>query len=130
MATRGRKPKPTKLHVIAGTYRADRHSARAGEPESTDTPKRPPKLTKREALLWEERIETASWLGVHDSEKAIAWVFMTVRLEKAKFDVQASTLAQWRALGSELGFDPAARARLGGVSDGGSDDPADKFFDD
>ena len=128
MATRGRKPKPTKLHVIDGTYRADRHAVRAGEPESTDTPKRPAKLTKREALLWKERIETASWLGVHDSEKAAAWVFMTVRLEKAKFDVQASTFAQWRALGSELGFDPSSRARLGGFTDGGSAYPPDEFF--
>lgn len=130
MATRGKKPKPTKLHVVDGTYRSDRHANRDGEPESPDAPVRPAKLTKREGEIWDDMVATAHWLGVHDTSKAHAWTCMTARLEKTKYDAQASIFAQWRVLGSELGFDIGARTRLGGLSGPKVKNNFDKFFDD
>lgn len=135
MAARGPKAKPTHLHVIEGTINATRHADRADEPVSTGHPSRPKKLNKRQTELWDEFIDTAFWLGVHDGPKAHMWCCLQAEFERAPAKMIAGRIAQLRALGSELGLDPASRTRLGGPQRGtkedkDAEDTAAKYFDD
>jgi len=114
MATRGRKPKPVELHVVGGTLNATRHAAALAAPDAGGSPVRPAKLKKREAELWDQYIETAFWLSSHDSAKAHQWCVLFAQWEKKPSEMTAAYFGQLRYLGSELGLDPASRARLGG----------------
>lgn len=144
MAPRGRKRKPPLLHIVKGTYRKDRHGP---APETEEPlPEReslwpaPKYLKKREAALYRELMKVAWWLGDADSYKAAMWCKLEIEHRNAttKSPMIAGRLAQLRALGSELGLDPAARARLGVISGrkpktAGSEEkpkPKDKYFKD
>lgn len=112
MATRGAKPKPTALRVIEGN--AGKRPLPEDEPDPGGRPSKPNKLRKRESELWDEFIETAFWLSAHDGPKAHMWVCMQAEFERGPSKMIAGRIAQLRALGSELGLDPASRTRLGG----------------
>lgn len=73
-------------------------------------------------------IATAWWLSSHDAPKAHAWVAMHAEFERSPSKMTAARIAQLRVLGSELGFDPGARARLGGSSGKKPKKPNDKYF--
>jgi len=129
MATRGRKPKATHLHLVTGTFRADRHGGE-GEPELEAAIEKPPKLRGRASQLWDQFIARAFWLRWADGPKALVWCHLQAEFEKRPLGMTASRIAQLRALGSELGLDPASRARLAGsdsAGNGGKKDPAAKY---
>lgn len=128
MAIRGRKPKPTYLRVIEGN--PGHRPLPKDEPEVVGGIAKPKKLNKRASRLWDEFIARAFWLTWADGPKAMVWVCLQAEFEAAPAKMVASRISQLRALGSELGMDPASRSRLGAKGDDGkSNDPAAKYLD-
>lgn len=135
MATRGAKPKAPELHVVNGTDRPDRHGdpdkvpAADGRPEKLKPPKRFPRKAQRE--LWETYIEGTPWLTLYDVPNAYLWVMLYEEFLRDPGAFVASKIAQMRALGSDLGLDPASRVRLGANGKGKSNKGKnDHHFDD
>lgn len=125
MAIRGAKPKPPGLKLVTGN--PGRRPIPEGEAETREHPLEPPKkLTVAQKRLWDRFIDTAWWLGEHDVAKAFMWVALQAEFERSPAKMVTSRISTLRALGSELGLDPAARTRMAG--DGKKEDPADKFF--
>lgn len=128
MATRGRKTKPASLKLITGNP-GKRKLPEGAEVSVREEPLEPPaKLDVDQKRLWERFINRAWWLEDHDSPKAYMWVALEAEFEKCPADMTASRIAQLRALGSELGFDPSSRSRMPGKYPS-SVDPAEKYFD-
>lgn len=124
----GRKPKPTVLHIVENTVNATRHSHRANEPVPEGRPVRPKWLKGRAAKIWDEYIVIGHWLTAAETPKFAVWCELTAETEGGVKHMENPRIAQWRALGSELGFDPASRTRLGGKSKETKKDPAEKYF--
>jgi hypothetical protein len=129
MAVRGQKPKPTHLRLVQGN--AGHRPVPSGEPVPEGAAEKPKSLKGKAAKLWDEFIAPAFWLTRADSPKALMWCHLHAEFEKSPGNMVASRISQLRALGSELGFDPASRARLGTPGDNGKKkDPAAKYLED
>ncbi len=128
MATRGARPKPTALRLVSGN--AGKRPIPANDPRPGGAPAKPKDLTGRASELWDLRIAPAFWLAEADTDKAAMWCLLQAEFYKSKGKMIAARIGQLRALGSELGFDPSSRTRLG--ASGGKpekkDDPASEFF--
>lgn len=74
---------------------------------------RPAKLRGAAAKLWDIYISQAYWLTWADVPKAFIWCCLQAEYEHAPKEMIASRIAQLRAVGSEIGFDAAARTRMG-----------------
>lgn len=129
MAVRGTKPKSPALKLVTGNPgKRPIADESAPEIEVREKPLEPHrKLTKAQRFLWDRFINTAWWLNEHDVAKAYMWVCLQVQFEKKPEDMNSNKIGQLRILGSELGLDQSARARLG-INGGTKKDPADKFF--
>ena len=98
------------------------------EPAADGRPIKPPKLGERADALW-DRVSALPWLTEADSYKLHVWCELQAEFEHAPSMMIASRIAQLRAVGSELGFDPGSRARLGkGASGGKQEETAAKYF--
>jgi phage terminase small subunit len=134
MAIGGRKPKPPDLKLVTGNpgHRPIPGVDQQAPPEIQvrDEPLDPPKkLTKMQQVLWDRFINKAWWLTDHDVPKAYAWVCLESEFEKAPVKMVAARFGQLRILGSELGLDPMARARMGTAGGQKKADQTEKFFD-
>jgi hypothetical protein len=109
MAIRGRKPTATVLKLITGNP-GDRPIPR-NEPIPDGPVERPAKIRGVPLALWNQFIVRASWLTWADGPKAMIWCYLQAEFQKSPAKMVASRIAQLRALGSELGLDPASRAR-------------------
>jgi phage terminase small subunit len=129
MATRGTKPKPTHLRIIEGNR--EHRALPVNEPKVGNKPEKPLYLKGRAAALWDEVLTFAFWLTFADSYKLAAWCE-----SQAEFEVfrkrkmwSVAMRREHRSAGSELGFDPSSRTRLGNDPIGNrSEDPAEKYF--
>jgi hypothetical protein len=112
MAVRGRKPTPTAVRILKGNPGRRPLPSNEPTPEAGRcTPPRP--LKGRPLALWRRYIGRAWWLTEFDAPKA--WLFVHLQAE-AENDIAlmtAARISQLRGLGSELGLDPASRARMG-----------------
>jgi phage terminase small subunit len=128
MAVRGRKPKPTHLRLVDGN--ASKRPIPKGEPVPTGKPVKPSWLKGRGATLWDDVLGFAFWLTEADSYKLAAWCDRQAQFEKAALRKTwtAADRREHRSAGSELGFDPSSRARMGTNDGGQAKDPADEFF--
>lgn len=91
---------------------------------------KPEKLPKRQGELWDRFIARAFWLTWADGPKAMMWCHLQAEFEKSPGKMVSSRIGQLRALGSELGLDPASRARLGAKEPNGeAKDPSAKYLD-
>ena len=132
---RGRKPLPTALHILQGTYRADRHG---GTPEiAVEIPKPPRDLDKRARAAWRyyaPLLAEMRTIGLADREALACYCAAVSRRERAEeelaktaplvkspsgYPVQNPWLAiankameQMLKWGQELGLSPAARTRI------------------
>jgi hypothetical protein len=61
--------------------------------------------------------------------KAFAWCYLQAEFERKPAEMPAARLMQLRLIGSELGRDVTARARLGVDQRCPKPDPADTYFD-
>jgi hypothetical protein len=111
MAVRGRKPSATILRLATGN--PGRRPLPQGEPEPGGPIERPTGLGGMPGALWDRFIGLAFWLTWADGSKALMWCHLQAEFERGPEKMIASRIAQLRALGSELGFDPSSRARLG-----------------
>ena len=120
MARTGRPPKPLEQHRKAGTYRADRHGTSLAVVEAIEP--LPHEVSPFDAL-GQVMAEGVVWLARTD---AIALALLHSMLEE-RAPLRADAMAgstearkhlrdldkQITSLLSDLGFNPAARARLG-----------------
>jgi len=128
MAIRGQKPKATHLRLVNGN--AGHRPIPAGEPVPIGNVEKPAKLPKRQGELWDRFIARAFWLTWADGPKAMMWCHLQAEFEKSPGKMVSSRIGQLRALGSELGLDPASRARLGAKEPHGeTKDPSAKYLD-
>jgi phage terminase small subunit len=133
MALAGRKPKATHLKLVQGN--PGKRALPEGEPETNGPLGDKPKyLRGRAAVLWSEVSNSCWWLGNADTYKLGLWCALQAELERAPAKMVAARIAQLRAVGSELGLDPASRTRLNVAGKGRSKipegKPKDEFFDD
>ncbi len=130
MGVRGRKPKPTHLKLV--TDNPGGRPLPENEPDPGGKPIKPKYLKGRAAVLWDEVLAIAFWLSVADSYKLAAWCDREAEFQRGdRRNWTAADRREHRSAGSELGLDPASRARMGKPPDGGKkDDPAAKYFDD
>lgn len=128
MAIRGQRPKPTMLRVLEGNR--EHRPLPTGEPSPEGAVVKPKKLRGRAGALWDEFIARAFWLTWADGPKAMMWCHLQAEFERSPAKMVSSRIAQLRALGSELGLDPASRARLGTAKETPKKDgdPAAKYF--
>jgi hypothetical protein len=126
MAIRGRKPTSTVVKLAMGN--PGKRKLPRGEPVPVGTPERPEKLSGSPALLWDAFIARAYWLTWADDPKALMWCHLQAEFEQSTKGMIASRIAQLRALGSELGLDPASRARFDLSVRTDWQDPAEKYF--
>lgn len=74
---------------------------------------KPPKqLNKRESALWDGVVRRAAWLTEFDIPRAYMWANLQARFFQNPTSFNGYLIGQLRALGSELGFDPASRTRM------------------
>ena len=137
----GRKRKPPQLHLLQGSYRPDRHGPlpeSEAEPSATlASTSRPKYLRGRAAKLWDEVAGLCWWLDAPDVYKCGMWCALQAEFERGSAEMTAARINALRALGSELGLDPATRARMQvgrrtSSGDGFEDylNDRQKFFDD
>ena len=126
MAFRGRKPTATVIRLVTGN--PQKAPIPQGEPTPDGRPELPPKLKGRALALWHQFIVPSFWLTSADGFKAYMWCALAAEFERSPAKMIAGRIAQLRALGSELGLDPASRTRLGGDGKQKKPDPADQFF--
>jgi len=69
-------------------------------------------LKGRPAQLWDAVAEFAFWLAAVDGYKLHIWCELQAEFEQRPDRMLSSRIAQLRAVGTELGLDPASRARL------------------
>jgi phage terminase small subunit len=153
---RGRKPKPTELHKLAGTFNSTRHKSRAAEPKPTGDLAEPPVwMTEEPQKAWHyalahapvgllkliDRSVLAIWIVAEDRHRVAA--IMQAKLDKASEHPllsggsnespyvrigERAALIMMKAA-AELGFTPTSRPRLGPQGAGDSRDASvwDKF---
>jgi hypothetical protein len=85
----------------------------AADPLPAGSIERPAKLRGAAGKLWDAHISRAWWLTWADGPKARMWCHLQAEFDRAPGKMIASRIAQLRALGAELGFDQAARQRMG-----------------
>ena len=127
----GRRRKPTALHVVEGTFNATRHKDRDKEPQPSGKVKKPPFVKGRSAKLWKQYapdLEAKGVLTAWDVDMFGAWCCLMAELQIEPRLFTAAKLSQLRALASEFGLTPPARARLKTGADEKEKDPAEAFF--
>ena len=132
MGVRGPKPTATVVKLVTG------NPGNRPLPKDEPQPKgslgeRPPYLTGlfkgRATVLWNLKSEDAWWLSKVDGDKLGLWCCLQAEFERGPEGMNSSRIAQLRALGSELGFDPASRTRLEGYGNSAPTGKKDPYFD-
>lgn len=144
MALAGRPPKTLDQLNRDGTFRADRHAARAAAPKATGRPTCPRSLAGDARKFWNavvpelvangtvKRLDTATVQAACET-----WALYRAAYEEAVADpldklarcAVASYLTLWERLSAKLGLSPTDRARLRCGADDGEDDPRLKLLD-
>ena len=113
---RGRPPKPRHLHVLHGTYRADRHGP-VDEPGAASLPPPghlppwrplrprdcPHYLTGRAESLWAEVLPALPHLHRVDAYILGVWCVLQAQAEEDLLALGASNLRLLRRIGKDLG---------------------------
>lgn len=130
MATRGAKPKPSRLRLVTGTNNATRHGSEADVRQASDAVEavfgklvKPAYLKGQAAWAWKSFIEPASWLDGSRAAAAIAFCELWQEFRDGPRMFPAAKHGQMRAYMSELGLtDERNRA------DDGKKKQEDEFF--
>lgn len=143
MAVRGRKPKPTHLHIVQGTHRGHRHGGTEPDPGGC-LPKAPSYLPALAKRFWSEVAPILTRMGVGTegdrwSLESMAMLYYRARKADEVIMKDGATylddrgnpkrrpeavesLQCWKELRlmfNEAGLTPSARARLKGSGGGG-----------
>src|SRR5262249_10888506 len=126
----GRKPKPTALHLIQGSFNATRHADRSGAPQPSGEVVKPGFVKGPAERLWNKYATPLIAQGVltsWDVDMFGVCCVMMAEFQKAPQRFTAAWTTQMRALASSFGLLPADRARLH-TPKPISEDPAQKYF--
>ena len=107
---KGRKPKPTALHLLSGN--PGRRPLPPPDPLPHGTAERPRGLRGSALDIWTQFIARCWWLSWADSIKAEMFCHLLAEYRKSPTQMIAARIAQLRALASELGLDASARSRM------------------
>src|SRR5262249_7415297 len=127
----GRKPKPTSLHLIEGTFNATRHAARSDEPQPEGEVVKPRFVKGTAAKLWAQYAPGLIAQGVltsWDVDMFGAWCVLMSEFQTNPQKFTAAQMSQMRALASAFGLLPAERSRLHTPKPKEAEDPAEKYF--
>lgn len=152
----GRPPKPKHLHVVQGTYRADRHDTGAPEPE-TKEPEIPTWLSAKARTHWRKIAPHLLRMGVLTEGDGTAlamlcdaiadYVQISQTLKKSGLTYEAETRdgmrimkhplvtekdAAWKRfhrMAVEFGLTPSARRRVNGAGATEDVDPMEAMLD-
>jgi len=115
---KGRPPKPTKLHLINGTYRPDRMN-RKNEPRPVQGKGKAPSWLKGEALKEWRRVapelqRTGVLTAIDETLLAAYCSLVGIFIDGVKSGepMKSSLIAQLRGLAASFGLDPSSRGRL------------------
>jgi hypothetical protein len=108
---RGRKPTPTVIKFAKGTLRKAR--CNSAEPEVIGRPVMPKLCSRRAKVIWHRLIEHAWWLSYFDTHKAFMLCELAAEFETDSRRMSAARISQLRGVCADLGFDRAARSKLG-----------------
>lgn len=125
MAIRGKRPASSLVRLAQGKIK----NIPKGEPVPNGPVYKIAGMNAAQEAMWDEHIAPLFWLTSADSYKAYMWACLAVRFKSKKSVISSAIIGQLRALGSELGMDPASRRRLGNAE--GQDDqnsPEAKYF--
>jgi phage terminase small subunit len=126
MAVTGCKPKDPDLKRITGNPRNRPLPDPATYPRPGGAPEKPTDLSREASAIWDQFIRRAFWLSWAETAKCEMWCDLYAEYRKNRRAMNAARIAQFRVLGSELGFDPGSRARLGTAKGGDAAKDADK----
>ena len=121
MAIRGQRPTADVIRLANG-----QKPMTANAPQAAGRPRPPIPMKGRAAALWKRYVAPAYWLADADSPKAWLWCMLTAECEADPATFLSARISQLRSLGSELGMDPASRARMG--TPASAPDPLDHYF--
>ena len=130
MATRGAKPKPTKLRLVDGTHNVTRHGNMSDAREKAEKasllgkPEMPKAFRGEKSAAWKKYIEPAGWLDKSREPAAIAFCELWAEFRFNPTGFAAGKHGQLRAYMSELGL--TDERNRGGDDPGKEKDP---FFD-
>ena len=126
MATRGRRPSATVVALAQGKI----DKPPKGEPIPNGPCYKLDGMTAQQNQMWDEHIAPLFWLTSADAYKAYMWCSLAVRFKKKHSVISSALIGQLRALGSELGMDPASRRRLGNAEgESEKNSPEAQYFD-
>lgn len=143
----GRPPKPTAMHKLHGTYRADRHGDRVDDGQVFEgVPEKPNDLGPDADLLWDQvvaQLRTAKVVAAIDEaslEAMCRWWGryreLMRRVDKESYDDEVCETLELRArrawlafdrVSSQFGMTPAARAKLKTEPKKDAHSPLDEF---
>lgn len=128
MAVRGQRPTPTALRLVTGN--AGHRPMPKDEPQPEGPVEKPTNLLPEESDIWDRTIKRCFWLTWADSPKAHVWTVLQAIFERDPDGCTNGRITQLRLLGSELGLDPASRARVstGREDPNKSNDVTRKYF--
>lgn len=124
MANQGRKPIPPGIRGMRSGAQSDNTEVPASRRANPLVP--PRELTVDEQKIWEAIIEPAFWLEQRDILEVYAYVCLSARLVKAKFDVPTALVTVWRQIAANLVLTTAEQVRAG-ILKGHTHDVNDKF---
>ena len=111
MAKPGPRPKPTQLRLVDGSFRKDRHGAKAEAVKSVAAAtaafgklERPKWLKGEARKAWDEYIAPATWLDGSRAPAAIVFCELWAEFREAPSRMVAPRLAQLRNTMSDLGL--------------------------
>lgn len=118
---KGRPPKPTAQHHLAGTFRSDRHAGRADQWLGGSTPEKPVDLSSEESAVWDgiaahvpaealsaadaPQLEIACWCWAR-------WRRLRESDDRKNFYMAIAAAKQFDSIVSRFGCTPADRAKL------------------
>lgn len=114
----GRPRKPTKLHVLEGTFREERHAARGEEIETGPLGAAPEWMTEIARAEWDRLTGNATYGALLQSSDWAPFVQYCVLYERMILDAQgvrpmaATERNTFHSICMQLGMTPAARAKV------------------
>ena len=112
--------KPDNVHVLNGTYRADKHGETGTKPDwSTDAPEMPDYLDEYAQREWVQTMEDAPSGVLLKTDKIILAQYCIMVSDMIKSceggdRFTAADHTQLRLIQQELGFTPISRGKIGG----------------
>ncbi len=111
MATGGRRPKPARLRLVDGSFRKDRHGAKAEAIKSAGAAasafgkiERPTWLKGEPRRAWDEFIAPATWLDGSRTPAAVVFCELWAEFRSSPRVFQSARYAQLRAVMADLGL--------------------------